>query len=74
MWLIGGIPVPEWTPQLALEFMDSHGIAVQMLSVSDPGVEFVDHQRPRPRTGVQRLRAAVMPNTPAGSGRSRSCR
>ncbi len=45
MWLIGGIPVPEWTPELALEFMDSHGIAAQMLSVSDPGVEFVDHER-----------------------------
>lgn len=45
MWLIGGIPVPEWTPELALEFMDSHGIAVQMLSVSDPGVEFVDDER-----------------------------
>ena len=45
MWLIGGIPVPDWTPELALEFMDAHGIAVQMLSVSDPGVEFVDHER-----------------------------
>src|SRR5208283_5009822 len=44
MWLIGGIPVPEWTPGLALEFMDAHGIAVQMLSVSDPGVEFVDRE------------------------------
>ena len=45
MWLIGGIPVPAWTPELALEFMDAHGIAVQMLSVSDPGVEFVDPER-----------------------------
>ncbi len=45
MWLIGGIPVPEWTPELALEFMDAHGIAVQMLSVSDPGVEFVAPER-----------------------------
>ena len=45
MWLIGGIPVPEWTSELALEFMDAHGIAVQMLSVSDPGVEFVDRER-----------------------------
>ncbi len=45
MWLIGGIPVPEWTPELALEFMDAHGIAMQMLSVSDPGVEFVDDER-----------------------------
>ncbi len=42
MWLIGGIPVPDWTPELALEFMDAEGIAVQMLSISDPGVEFVD--------------------------------
>jgi len=42
MWLIGGIPAPDWNPELALEFMDSHGIAVQMLSVSDPGVEFTD--------------------------------
>jgi len=41
-WLIGGIPVPEWTPELALEFMNAHGIAVQILSVSDPGVEFVN--------------------------------
>jgi len=40
MWLIGGIPVPDWTPELALGFMDAHGIDVQMLSVSDPGVEF----------------------------------
>ncbi len=42
MWLIGGIPVPDWTPELALGFMNAEGIAVQMLSVSDPGVEFVD--------------------------------
>ncbi len=45
MWLIGGIPVPEWAPELALEFMDAHGIGVQMLSVSDPGVEFVGGER-----------------------------
>ena len=38
---IGGIPIPEWTPELALKFMDGHGIAVQLLSVSDPGVDFL---------------------------------
>ncbi len=47
MWLIGGIPVPDWTPELALEFMDAEGIAVQMLSVSDPGVEFVEEEGAR---------------------------
>ena len=40
-WLIGGIPIPEWTPELALAFMDRFGIERQYLSVSDPGVEFV---------------------------------
>ena len=39
-WLIGGIPVPEWTPELALAFTDRFGIRRQYLSVSDPGVEF----------------------------------
>lgn len=39
--MIGGLPVPDWSPQLALGFMDAHGIATQLLSISDPGVEFV---------------------------------
>ncbi len=55
-WLLGGIPVPEWSPQLALEFMDAHGIAMQLLSVSHPGVEFVSREEPVPRARVQRLR------------------
>jgi predicted TIM-barrel fold metal-dependent hydrolase len=42
LWMIGGLPVPDWSAQLALEFMDAHGIASQVLSVSDPGVEFVE--------------------------------
>lgn len=46
IYFIGGIPVPEWSPGLALEFMDAHGIAVQMLSVSDPGVEFAAEAAP----------------------------
>ena len=39
--LIGGIPVPDWSPALALQFMDAHGIATQMLSISDPGADFL---------------------------------
>jgi 6-methylsalicylate decarboxylase len=35
------IPVPDWSPELALAFMDEHDIAFQMLSVSDPGVSFI---------------------------------
>lgn len=41
IFAIGGIPIPEWSPELALAFMDAHGIAAQLLSVSDPGVQFV---------------------------------
>jgi len=33
-WLIGGIPVPEWTPDRALARMDRFGIARQYLSVA----------------------------------------
>jgi predicted TIM-barrel fold metal-dependent hydrolase len=35
------IPVPAWSPELAMQFMDAHDIAYQMLSVSDPGVLFI---------------------------------
>jgi 6-methylsalicylate decarboxylase len=44
-YLIGGIPIPGWSPELALEFMDDHGIEFQMLSVSDPGVGFLEGDR-----------------------------
>ncbi|MBT8453756.1 MAG: amidohydrolase [Deltaproteobacteria bacterium] len=42
--VIGGIPlvaVPMWTPETAIEFMDAHGIAIQLLSFSDPAVSFL---------------------------------
>jgi 6-methylsalicylate decarboxylase len=32
---------PDWTPQLALELMDKHGIALTMLSLGQPGVGFL---------------------------------
>jgi predicted TIM-barrel fold metal-dependent hydrolase len=37
----GGIPIPPWKPELALQFMDAHDIERQILSVSDPGVNFL---------------------------------
>lgn len=38
---LSSLPIPEWSPASALRFMDAHGIAFQMLSLSDPGVRFV---------------------------------
>ena len=32
---------PDWTPQLALDLMDRHGIALAMLSLGQPGVGFL---------------------------------
>lgn len=34
----GGIPIPQWTPELALGFMNRYGVEVQVLSISEPGV------------------------------------
>ncbi|MDE2363176.1 MAG: amidohydrolase [Hyphomicrobiales bacterium] len=33
----GGMPIPQWTPQSALEFMESHAIETAIFSVSTPG-------------------------------------
>ena len=30
---------PDWTPELALELMDTHGIALAMTSLAQPGVQ-----------------------------------
>jgi 6-methylsalicylate decarboxylase len=32
---------PDWTPELALELMDKHGIAVAITSLAQPGVNFL---------------------------------
>ena len=40
-FLIGGYPLPEWSPEAAVSFMDDWGIQAQVLSVSDPAVAFV---------------------------------
>ncbi|MFG2833534.1 amidohydrolase family protein [Streptomyces zaomyceticus] len=35
---IGGVPVPPWSPDLAVNFMNRYGIQTQVVSVSEPGV------------------------------------
>ena len=34
----GGIPLPQWTPERHLGFMNSYGIQMAVLSISEPGV------------------------------------
>ncbi|MFE7634665.1 amidohydrolase family protein [Kitasatospora sp. NPDC057518] len=39
---IGGVPVPVWSPALAVDFMNRYGIEAQVVSVSEPGVTYLD--------------------------------
>lgn len=38
----GGIPIPAWSPQLAVEFMNDYGIGTQIVSISEPGVTYLE--------------------------------
>jgi len=35
------VPLPSWSVGEAIEFMDAHAIAAQVISISDPGVTFL---------------------------------
>jgi len=37
----GGIPIPAWSPNLAVKFMNDYGIAAQVVSISEPGVTYL---------------------------------
>jgi 6-methylsalicylate decarboxylase len=43
----GGIDLRDWSPSAALKFMDGHGIATGVLSVSTPGVHLGDDAEAR---------------------------
>ncbi|MCY1141631.1 amidohydrolase family protein [Actinoplanes sp. Pm04-4] len=38
----GGVPIPAWSPTLAVNFMDRYGIQTQVVSISEPGVTFLN--------------------------------
>ncbi|MEV5013449.1 amidohydrolase family protein [Streptomyces sp. NPDC053780] len=44
---IGGVPVPAWSPALAVGFMNRYGIQTQVVSVSEPGVTYLSTARDR---------------------------
>lgn len=37
----GGIPIPAWTPEYAVLFMDEYAISTQVVSISEPGVGYL---------------------------------
>lgn len=39
---VGGYPIPDWSVSAAVEVMDTHGIAASVLSISAPGIDFID--------------------------------
>lgn len=69
MLTIGGYPLPDWGPLAAVEFQNRYGIAAQVLSISDPGVEFLD---PSDATGMARycntFAAELIRSTPTRFG------
>jgi predicted TIM-barrel fold metal-dependent hydrolase len=42
-----GQPIPDWSPEKSLSFMDKVGADVAMMSISTPGVSFADEQLSR---------------------------
>ena len=38
---IGGLEIPDWSPDLAVGFMNRYGIRTQVVSVSEPGVAYL---------------------------------
>ena len=51
----GGIPIPAWSPSLAVEFMNRYGIQTQVVSISEPGVAYLS-------TAEERLAMAMQLN------------
>ncbi|MFE2352098.1 amidohydrolase family protein [Kitasatospora cineracea] len=67
---IGGVPVPLWSPALAVDFMNRYGIEAQVVSVSEPGVAYLDAAADR-LTMARRLNDYMGRELVHGSG---SCR
>lgn len=37
----GGVDLPDWSPELAINFMNNYGIKAQVVSISEPGVYYL---------------------------------
>lgn len=65
----GGMPIPEWSVESALDLMDSSGVRTAILSVSTPGVHLGDDAEAREKAReVNEYAAAVARQTPRRFG------
>ncbi|MGK4581614.1 amidohydrolase family protein [Kitasatospora sp. HPMI-4] len=66
---IPGVDYPTWTPQASLEVMDRHGIAASVLSVTAPGVGFLEgDERIRLARAVNEFYAGLIAEHPSRFG------
>ncbi|MDT9690261.1 amidohydrolase family protein [Streptomyces sp. P9(2023)] len=66
---IPGVDYPTWSPEASLEVMDRHSIAASVLSVTAPGVTFVqDAEARRLARGVNEFYADLIARHPARFG------
>lgn len=49
----GGIPLPSWSPLEAVHFMNTHGIQVQVVSISEPGVYYLPSPDQRKQMAIR---------------------
>lgn len=49
----GGIPIPPWSPTLAVEFMNRYSIKTQIVSISEPGVTYLPSSSERMNMAMQ---------------------
>lgn len=65
----GGLPIPEWTAEGALDLMEAAGVAMGMLSVSTPGVHLGDDGQARDMARqVNEFAASVVQKHPSRFG------
>lgn len=61
----GGMPIPAWSVEGALDVMDAHGVAAALLSISTPGVYLGDAEEARAKAReVNEDTAAVVAGRP----------
>mgnify|MGYP003583156568 CR=1 FL=1 len=67
--LAGGLPIPKWSAEGALDLMESAGIATGILSVSTPGVHLGDESQARSMArAVNEYAAQVVRDRPSRFG------